>query len=412
MGFLSFFTEFLRDIRIQKLRTFLTIIGIMWGTATIIVLVSVSIGIREQIMLNVTEIGDDIVILSGSQTSRAYEGLGIGRWIRLHEDDALFLKENIPEIRNISPEYLRRGVPIRRNDITIRVHLGGVIPSYYELRNIYPQEGGRWINDLDMLERKRVIFLGDELKWLLFGNQNAVGEVVMVGGTPFTVVGVMQPKSQSHWYVAQDEERAFIPSSTFSTMYGTDRVRYIIYNSYHHRYLSDIESNVFRLLSRKYKFHSEDRNALWLWDTTDIIRFYSNFFIAFTIFLGFIGTLTLSVGGIGVANIMLVVVQERRHDIGVMRAVGARRGDITRQFFIETFMILGAGGVLGFAAGWLVVSGLRFLPQNITDAIGVPSFTSEAGLITFIILLLIGLAAGMMPARKAARLNVVECLRS
>lgn len=182
MGFLSFFTEFLRDIRIQKLRTFLTIIGIMWGTATIIVLVSVSIGIREQIMLNVTEIGDDIVILSGSQTSMPYEGLGIGRWIRLHENDAVFLKENIPEIRNISPEYLRRGVPIRRNDITIRVHLGGVIPSYYELRNIYPQEGGRWINDLDMQERKRVIFLGDELKRLLFGNQSAVGEAVMVAG--------------------------------------------------------------------------------------------------------------------------------------------------------------------------------------------------------------------------------------
>lgn len=412
MSILSLLTEFTRDLRQQKMRTFLTLFGIMWGTATIIVLLALAFGMRDQMTLNMRGMGDEIVILWPGRTSLPYEGYGIGRRISFRETDALLLQKQISDIRDISPEYMRTSIPIRRGEMVNTPNIGGVYPVYGDMRNIFPEQGGRWLNSTDIQERRRVIFLGTDLKQLLFGDEDAVGELVMVGSVPFTVIGVMQPKTQNSSYTQRDKDRAFIPASTFSVLFGTDVVNNIIYTPADPTLSASVKQQVYHVLSRKYRFHPDDHDAISIWDTNEMWVFFHYFFLGMNIFMGIIGGFTLAVGGIGVANIMFVVVQERMKEIGVRRSVGARRWNIMVQFLTETFFVVGLGGVLGYLIGWLVVQGLQFIPENIAEYIGTPHFAPQVGIISFVVLGSIGLAAGLLPARRAAHLNVVECLRT
>jgi len=412
MSIFSLLTEFIRDIRQQKLRTFLTVFGIMWGTATIIVLLSFAFGLRDQMTLNMRGMGDEIVILWPGRTSMAHEGYGIGRRISFRESDVSLLERQISDIRDISPEYMRNNTPVRWDDMINTPNIGGVYPNYGQMRNIFPQAGGRWLNNNDLKERRRVIFLGNELKDLLFGDQDAIGEIVMVGSIPFTVIGVMQPKTQNSSYTHRDKDRAFIPASTFSAIFGTDFLNNIIYTPTNPTLSDDVKAQVYQVMSRKYRFHPDDQDAISIWDTNEMFMFMFYFFLGMNLFMGLIGGFTLAVGGIGVANIMFVVVQERMREIGIRRSVGAKRWNIMIQFFAETFFVVGIGGGLGYLIGWLLVKGLQYIPDNISEYVGTPNFAPEVGIIAFLVLGLIGLAAGLMPARRAARLDVVECLRT
>ena len=186
---------------------------------------------------------------------------------------------------------------------------------------------------LDIQERRRVIFLGDRLAQLLFEQENPVGKTVMVGPRPFLVIGVMQPKLQNSSYSARDESRAFIPASTFSTLYGTNRINNLIYTVDSPVLAEQVKEEVRRALAQKHRYSPEDQDATPIWDTNETWEFFYYFFLAFNAFLGIIGFFTLAVGGIGVANIMFVVVQERTREIGIRRANGAKRSAIMVQFF-------------------------------------------------------------------------------
>jgi putative ABC transport system permease protein len=164
------------------------------------------------------------------------------------------------------------------------------------------------------------------------------------------------------------------------------------------------------VLGRKYGFDPTDKDAVWIWDTNMFDQFIATFFLAFNIFMGVIGAFTLAVGGIGVANIMYIVVQERTKEIGIKRAVGARRSTILVQFLVETFFIVGIGASIGFGLGVLVITGMQYIP--IKEFVGTPEISWGVAFVTAGVLGAIGLAAGLLPARRAAGLNVVDCLRS
>ncbi len=410
MSILSLLSEFIRDIRQQKLRTFLTVFGIMWGTATIIVLLAFGMGFKDQMAYNMRGIGDRVVILFPGRTSLAHEGYGIGRQIIFRESDAWLLQKQVPEIGDICPEYTRWGTQVRYGDRANTPNVTGIFPIYGSMRNIFAQEGGRFINKIDIDERRRVVFLGDKLKEILFGQSNAIGELVTVGGIPFMVIGVMEPKNQNSSYQARDQDRAFIPATTFSAIFGTDRINNIIYTPANPVTFKEVHDQIYQVLGRKHRFASTDKDAIGIWDTNEFWKFQYYFFLGFNLFMGLIGAFTLAVGGIGVANIMFVVVQERMREIGIRRSVGAKRWNIIVQFFAETFFVIGMGGVLGYGIGWLVVKGMQFIP--IKEFVGTPQFTPMVGLGAFAVLAIVGLAAGLLPARRAARLDVVECLRS
>jgi putative ABC transport system permease protein len=402
--------EFLRDLRAQKLRTFLTVFGIVWGTVAIVVLLAFGMGFKKQLSINMHGIGESIAIMFPGRTTKAFEGFGIGRGMKLMEEDVHLLASQVPGIDRISPEYSRDEVPIRVGDSIITTLVGGVVPVYGDIRNVIPEPGGRFINDVDVRDRKRVVVLGNEVKRLLFGDVPAIGRIVDLGGVPFIVVGVMQKKTQNSSYNRRDQDRVFIATTTFVSVYGADRLRNIIFTSRDPSRSKETIQDVRTVLGRKYRFDPTDEDALFIWDTAGFDKFLFTFFLAFNIFMGIIGSFTLAVGGIGVANIMNIVVQERTMEIGVRRAVGARRRTILFQFFTETMVIVLLGASIGFAIALGITSAMQYLP--IKEFVGTPEVSATVALATVGVLSVIGLAAGLMPARRAAQLNVVDCLRT
>jgi putative ABC transport system permease protein len=164
------------------------------------------------------------------------------------------------------------------------------------------------------------------------------------------------------------------------------------------------------VLGKRYKFDPGDKDAIWIWDTAEFDKFVFVFFLAFNIFLGIIGSFTLAVGGIGVANIMYIVVQERVKEIGIKRAVGATKNNILMQFFAETLFIIALGSCIGFSIAVGITQALQFIP--IKEFVGTPEISLEVGVATAGVLLVVALVAGLMPAKRAANLNVVDCLRA
>ncbi len=407
---LTTLSEFIHDLRAQKLRTFLTVFGIVWGTVAVVVLLAFGTGFKRQTAVRMHGIGEGIVILFPGKTTRPYEGFGTGRRIRLVESDAALLQREVPGIQAVSPEYSLRSVPVRVDRNILTPLIAGVYPIYGDLRNIICEPGGRFFNDLDLRFRRRVAVIGDAVKAYLFGEGEAVGKLIYLGEIPFTVVGVMRKKTQNSSYNSRDKDRVFIPAATFASTFGHVYINNLIYRHADPRQAKAVNQRVREVLGKRYKFDPTDQDALWLWDTSEFDKFLFYFFLAFNIFMGVIGSFTLAVGGLGVANIMYVVVQERYKEIGIKRAVGATRTNILFQFFLETFFIVLLGASVGFGLAVGITQILQFMP--IKEYIGTPEISGLVVAATVGILMLVGLAAGLMPARKAANLNVVECLRA
>jgi putative ABC transport system permease protein len=403
-------SEFIVDLKAQKLRAFLTTFGIVWGTVAIVVLLAFGMGFKRQLAINMHGIGERIAIMFPGSTTKPFEGFGVGRPISLTEDDARLLATEVSGIDRISPEYSHNDYPIHLGENITNTSIAGVYPIYGEMRNINAAMGGRFINELDMEQRRRVVVLGDVVKEQLFGTGTAVGKLVYVGQVPFTVVGVMVKKTQNSSYNRRDQDRIFIPASTFSSVFGVIHVRNIIFTSKDPTQSDAVRDQVRQVLGKRYKFDPADKDAVWIWDTNEFDKFIFYFFLAFNIFMGLIGSFTLAVGGIGVANIMYIVVQERVREIGIKRAVGARKANIMFQFFMETFFIIALGSTLGFLIAFGITQALQFIP--IKEFIGTPEISWPVSIATGVVLAVIGLAAGLLPARKAAGLDIVECLRA
>jgi putative ABC transport system permease protein len=402
--------EFFTDLQAQKLRTALTVLGIAWGTVAVVVLLAFGVGLERQTRKRFHGLGDRIVILFGGRTTKPWAGFGDGRPIRLTAEDVPLLEREVSEIEQISPEFITRTPRVRRGAKSTSPSVTGIVPAYGVMRNIIAEAGGRFINDRDVAERRRVAVLGDELAKLLFGDQPAVGEQVFLGDTPFTIVGVMRPKLQNSSYQQRDKDRIFIPATTEYALFGDRFLNNIVYRARAPELTKTAERRVYETLARRYKFDPTDKDALAFWDTSEWETRFGKMFVAFNIFFAIVGSFTLLVGGIGVANIMYIVVRERTREIGVRRAVGATRADIMRQFFAEALVIVSLGAVVGLVLSIGLVVGLGGLP--IKEFVGVPTISPTVLAATLALLALVAFAAGLMPARRAAALDPVEALRT
>jgi putative ABC transport system permease protein len=408
MKIVGIFKEFIRDLRAQKLRTVLTIFGIIWGTVAIIVLLAFGNGFQRATMKTMKGIGESIILLFPGRTARPFMGYGVNRWIRFREDDAYLLEKQIPKIMQISPEYstwratLRVGTNRRNPNVT------GCIPVYAEIRNIIPAEGSRFLNEMDMKNNRRVVFLGNELAAYLFEGEDPVGKYVYVGSNLFRVIGVMQTKEQDSSYNSRDQDRAFIPTSTFNAIFGHRYINNIVIKPESPMDSPGIIDEIYTVMGNKYKFDPEDREALSIWDTSEFQKMILYVFLGLNIFMGIIGSFTLTVGGVGVANIMYVVVQERTREIGIKRSVGAKKHHIMTQFFVETFFIISLGAIIGILISMVLIFLITLLP--IDEFVGTPSISWWVAAVALFLLGAIGFIAGYFPARRAAGLNVVDCL--
>ena len=406
---LMYMNQFLRDMRSQKLRTLLTLFGIMWGTAAVVLLLAFGKGLHAQNQKAMHGLGESIVILWGGRTSQPFEGFGKGRRIPLREEDAQFLKREIKEMWGASPEYSRWSTHIKYKDNAVTQNMIGIYPVFGEMRNIVSEMGGRFINRIDLEHKRRVVFIGDQLKKDLFGEEEAIGKYIIIDNVPFLVVGVMKEKEQDSSYSGRDENKAFIPATTFAAMYGHRYVNDIIFKPEDPRQTELVKEKVYQVLGKKYKFDPTDKEALSMWDTTEMAKFLTYFFLAFRIFLVAIGTATLIVGGIGVSNIMHVVVEERTKEVGIKMSLGAKKAHVVVQFIFETFVITFVGGTVGFLFSLAVVK--LFPVFKLEEYVGTPEVTYSTALIAVVILGLVGLISGYFPARRAANLNPVQALK-
>ena len=407
-SFGSFVRQLLRDIWSQKLRTFLTVFGIIWGTVAVALLLAVGEGVHQRQTRSFAGLGDRIVIAWPSRTSLPFEGLGKGRRIRVDESDIEFLKKRVEGLTAISSEY-EQNLRARFGDRTRLVDVSGVSPVFGEMRNMVPAEGGRFINHTDMEQRRRVVFVGNELAEDLFGELDPVGQEVMLHGSPFKVVGVLLAKDQDSSYSGRDHSKMVIPSSTFMALTGQRYVDLFIYKAATPDQNKRLTERVLAALGERKRFDPGDKQALMIWDTTDMFVWFDTFMLAFKLFMGFMGVLTLTVGGIGVSNIMNVVVEERTREIGIKMALGARSRAVLGQFLLETLVLTAIGGGIGLALTWGFCAAVAGTPAE--EAIGTPVLSPQIALLTAGVLGLVGFLAGFFPARDASRLDPVVAMK-
>ncbi|MCY3598527.1 MAG: ABC transporter permease [Gemmatimonadetes bacterium] len=405
--------EFLGDLRAQKTRAFLTIFAVVWGTISIVLLLAFGQGLRNQFSVGLLNAGERIFMVYGGQTSMEHEGLSKGRRIRLREEDLDLLLRAVPEFEMGSPSYGRGRTHLKAEENQTTTYMEGVNPVFSELRRMFPAPGGRFINQRDIDEKRRVLFLGDGIAGRLFGDAPPVGRTVTLDGLPFRVIGVMESKFQDSSNNGPDEDRAVIPASTFRSIYGQEFVNHLLLRPRDVKDAAVAKEELYRVLGGRYRFDTADERALAIWDFIEDEKIVGQIGLGIQIFLGLVGAFTLIVAGVGVANIMYVVVRERTREIGVKLAVGARKRHIVSQFLFEAILIAVGGGLAGLAIAALLVTGIDALPIDdpalqyiVNPKLSVPIAAVCAG-----ILMAIGLVAGILPARKAARLDPVESLR-
>ncbi|MDL1879045.1 FtsX-like permease family protein, partial [Cytophagia bacterium CHB2] len=289
----------------------------------------------------------------------------------------------------------------------------GVNPGFEEMRRMYPAAGGRFLNEADLLHQRRVMFLGSEIAREIFGEEDPIGKTLMVDGIPFTLVGLMQKKIQTSMNNGPDTRRAVMPYTTFRTRYGYKYVNSMVVRPSDPTRQEVVKSEIYRVLGRKYDFDPTDERALGIWDFIENEKMGEKISIGIAIFLGSVGFLTLLIAGVGVANIMYIVVKERTREIGIKMAMGARRRYILAQFIFEALLIALIGGGLGMLFSMGVISVVQLLPaeDGPMQFLGRPVLSHTIMFLTTSILMIIGLLAGFFPARKAAGLDPVESLR-
>jgi len=404
------------NIRRNKLRSFPTLFGIAWGIASLVLMSALSDGFRQGQRKNMSQIGDNIVFVFGGVTEEQAGGQRAGRQIRLRESDIELIRANCPAVAVISAEHKTWDVPARSATNVGRFLTVGVNPEYLKLRNL-PVESGRTVSEADVRQARRVAVLGASVRKQLFErNPRPVGERIYINNYPFEVIGVMSEKEQNSSYDGWDNDKILIPHTTLLRDAPSDRQVYAERRVYGFLYRpSDVskweeaQAQVRAVLARAHGFSPADKGALRIFDSIESAQMFDAIFNATEIFLGAIALITLSLGGIGVMNTMMIAVAERTNEIGLKKALGASRRRILLDFFLEGVLLAALSGAAGLVLTFLVSGAVNSLPLPAMFA-GLPIQWKTLALAT-LALGAVAVLSALPPARRAARLTPVEALR-
>jgi putative ABC transport system permease protein len=403
---------FRADLGHQTKRIVLTVLAIAWGTISIVLLLSFGEGLKHAFSKGTRGMGEGIAVVWPGNTTRAWMGLPSGRPIPIKEEDPDLLRSRIPEIAMLSVEFAKWS-SIAAGTKTVNNRVRGVDPEFGELRNLIPQPGGRFLNALDMAEKRRVVFLGEGVASDLFGTEDVVGKTVQINQSSFLIVGVAQKKIQMGMYNGPDKNQATIPASTFKATYTDAKIQNLVYRPVSLELGDMAKAQLYRVMGAKYHFDPEDTRSLGIWDTRENQRITDNVAFGIQIFLGIIGALTLFVGGMGVANIMYAVVKERTREIGVKMALGAKERQVMLPFVLEALLMTVLGGLLGTAISLGLIAIIAALPlkNEAFEFMGRPTFSPAIAAATALVLGTIGSLAGFFPAKRASSVNPAVSLR-
>jgi putative ABC transport system permease protein len=400
----------------SKLRSFLTMFGILWGITSVILLVGLGIGFSIQQRHQLATIGTDIAIMFGGKTAMPFQGYAAGRDVTLSIDDAIAVRDLAPLIKTVSPEIRKTVNEVSQWNASDRA-VRGVWPQYQSFRSLTVSEG-RLMSPEDEADGARVVVLGADAERQLFPGRPSIGHPIQIAGYPYTVIGVLQKKQQNGSYGSgPDNTQLFVPYSAMVRDFPPDEkgtfpgfVNNIVVQPIKPQLHEAAMHQVREILGQRHHFDPLDLDALWVWDTLDSVKFTDRIFHVMTIFFAAVALLTLALGGIGVMNIMLVAVSERTREIGVRKALGATSRDIRRQFLTEAAIITLVSGALGLLCAFSIIAAFRLvdLPEFLPRPVVSP-FAIISSLVT---LAAITVGAGMYPALRAAALTPMECLRT
>jgi putative ABC transport system permease protein len=415
MNLLEIFRQAVSTFRAHKMRVFLTMFGIVWGIASVILLVGLGRGFSADQKKRMQTLGKDLVIVWGGRTSSQVGGRAAGREITLTIEDAHLIRKECYLVKNVSPE-LRRTVPEVSSFNSANRGVVGIWPSYQDFRSLILSEG-RLITDEDEANSNRVVILGFAARRQLFPGQPAVGASILIKSVPYTVIGVLAEKKQNSNYNGPDNDFLFAPYSSIARDFPPPEKKGVVRGFLDNIVFEvrDAEAHeegvrqVRRVLGRVHHFDPLDKDALFIWDTMEGAKLLAKIFDVVTLFFGCVAIVTLALGGIGVMNIMLVSVTERTREIGMRKAIGATRGDILRQFFAESALLTTASGVLGLTFGMGSCLALSSLP--LPDFVPHPIISPLSVIVSITTLSLITFTAGVYPAQRAADMTPVDSLR-
>jgi len=398
-------------------RSLLTMLGIVWGIATVTLLIAYGSSFRQILVSGFDAFGRSVVICWPQQTSEQPGGQRAGKQVVLEQSDLQMVKDTAPLVKHVCLETVKRPGISYGDRIVGTAAIRGVCPEYGEMRNEVPSEG-RWISSTDELERRRVVFLGGRVREQLFSGRPAVGEQVAIGGVRFTVIGVMGKKIQLSNYFSSDDDSAWIPFSAAGDLWNTKNAQVMVFEPIAPQFEKKAMAQVLAAVATRQSFSPTDPKAIQMFGRDEFRPVIDALTIGLQVLLTFIGTLTLGIGGVGVMNIMLVSVDERIREIGLRRALGARKRHIKFQFLAETLLIMLLGGAIGVLLSYAVAAAVGTLPL-----MG-PLFEDDSGkadihlkismmtvMLSTVVLLLVGVVSGLVPALPASKLDPVDALR-
>lgn len=404
-------------LRFNRQRSLLTMTSLAWGVACFVILYSYGEGFGFALRTSFQAVGQDLVLMFGGQTSTQAGGERSGRAIKLELTDSALIRDNIPLVAAVSAEIMLREATVvhgyRQQNMSVRA----VEVPYGKIRNM-TMSSGRWISGEDYQNKERVAILGANAAQKLFGEAPPDGEIISINGLQFQIVGVLKTKTQISNYNTPDNECVFIALSTASLLQDIKYPDDIVWMPANPLFRQQALKDVRAILGRVHNFSPTDERAITVIVFNEFMKIIDVMSTALQVLLGLIGALTLAIGGIGLANIMLVSVTQRTREIGVLKSIGATRGTILFQFLAEAMAIVSVGGLIGVLIGWGATAGIQTLPllgplfKDTSGTGDIHLHISRFAVVTSTTVLeAIGLVAGLLPALKASRLDPIEALR-
>ncbi len=407
-------SQVFRAIAANKLRSFLTMFGIAWGVGSLLVLVGLGEGFRSGQHRNLATFGNDVVLMwNGTIPAVANQHTGM-RPYQLTLGDAAAMKQ-LPEVRGVTVELSRSDLYEVSQWSNTSSHVIGVEPNYTAIRFI-PMAQGRFLNDADVAERRRVAVLGFKARNLLFPGRPLVGETITINGTQFAVIGSVDKISRGN--NDYDDQKLYIPITTMQELFALkgeniarDALTSIQYQPTKKGDAVEAVAAVHRLIAQRHGFDPSLKDAFQEWDTIQEMKMIGAIFTAMDVFLGGVGIVTLGLGAVGIINIMLVSVSERTVEIGIRKALGATQKSILAQFFWEGLLLTAVSGLIGIAFSAGLMGLLQAALTGKMPGWDPPRLVPWSAALAMGSLVLSGVAAGLYPASKAAKLDAVEAMR-